>query len=814
MLIASILSDVLDTIVSGIFKIFLIIDSFIYTLVNWIYKIIIVLADIRLFDSNSGIQLDKFVERIYIIIGVAMLFLLAYSLLKNMVNPDDAIKGKGSPTKLIANVVISLALMALVPTIFDFALDLQSSLLKRGTISGIILGNDGYAGETELNAGGFTIAKSVFQAFFRPKDSNECVEYNSEGEGIPSGCSETELRNGITYMSAWESMEKSQNFELLPSLSDYAVASEDQKIDYMWGISTVAGIFVLFVLVSYCIEIALRTIKLAVYQLIAPLPILARLLPNDQGKKVFDSWVKGCISTYAEVFIRLAILYFAILIIVILRDSALPAILSAFDNDAGIGISLIAFCFLILGVIYFVKDFPNIIKEMTGLDSGKYNVLGSAMDGFNKLRGITRIPVNSFNATEWDKNRPIRSAFNRLKNPLVDSAKFLTNTRAKDYKGMGDLNSTYKKSVNEILAERRRREEMRRGNQAQSNARRQIRDDVKENTIMEFVNSSEGAVIISQTGITQEELIELLKSKSGRAFNKGVKDLANKKYEEVYQNTFDEDLAKDAYDKIYDTLMNGTTDAQGNSISGARDAFFSAEQNAREAQNKQFVRDLQTNIAFWATGGVENLKARRDAIQKQQKLAAEILSNAKKEVEGNLQDYVDSNGKTLEELQIIIEQKRAELQAVTTRSYAKPEDKQKAEQAAVQSLATAQAALRDGVKFATNTLISDTMSGKFKPDEIITRKIYDKDGNDTGNTITYKFTPIAKLSGQLAEFDNVVKQTAGISEHNANSYRGMDDIGPTFEFKKFRNDLGSEIEKLDGEISAFMDIQNQKEGKK
>ena len=61
------------------------------------------------------------VSRIYVIIGVIVLFLVAYSLLKSMVNPDEAFKGKKSPVNIIKDVLISIVLISIVPYIFDFA---------------------------------------------------------------------------------------------------------------------------------------------------------------------------------------------------------------------------------------------------------------------------------------------------------------------------------------------------------------------------------------------------------------------------------------------------------------------------------------------------------------------------------------------------------------------------------------------------------------------------------------------------------------------------------------------------------------------
>ncbi|MDE5539155.1 MAG: hypothetical protein K2J20_01565, partial [Bacilli bacterium] len=158
------------------------------------------------------------------------------------------------------------------------------------------------------------------------------------------------------------------------------------KIEYIFLFSSLGGIFVLLVLISYC-DIAIRTVKLALYQLIAPIPILARLVPGEQGGKVFSNWLKATISTYVEVFIRLAILYFAVLVIVQITHSWTDVFTSAFGNGANPIISLLTMAFLIIGIILFVKQAPEIIKEITGLDGGKYNPLKSMKQGLSLLAG-------------------------------------------------------------------------------------------------------------------------------------------------------------------------------------------------------------------------------------------------------------------------------------------------------------------------------------------------------------------------------------------------------------------------------------------
>lgn len=361
----------INIIKTALFWVLLMIDGMIYTLINWTYQIILNIADTNLLTNRDIV--DNLVGRIYTIIGVVMLFLLAYSLLKNMTNPDEALKGKKSPIKLISNTIISVVLIALIPTIFTFALDFQSALLKNNTIGKLIIGNDGSQNSAStIDDGGFYMSIGVFQAFFHPS-SKYCQFSLAEASDSSGGnCEELSIEyNGETgtYSEFLSLVRSKKDFMMLADLTDYIISGD---IQYWFIFSSIAGVFVLFVLLSYCLDIAVRTVKLAVYQLLAPIPILARMLPNEQSGKVFDNWLKATISTFLEVFVMLAILFFAVLIIQLVILNWTTIFTGAFKNGANAFIGFLSMCFIILGVIMFVKQAPALLKEITGLDGGKY----------------------------------------------------------------------------------------------------------------------------------------------------------------------------------------------------------------------------------------------------------------------------------------------------------------------------------------------------------------------------------------------------------------------------------------------------------
>lgn len=454
----------MDTIVEFFTSILLFLDSIIYSLINWVYQIILVLCEIDIL--NNSYEIDALMNRLYVIIGVVVLFLVAYSLLKSMVNPDDALKNKKGPVTIIRDVIISVVLIALVPSIFSFAMDFQFSLLRENTVGKLILGTSSVDDTNDISDGGMVFATNVLQAFLHPDFSQcildredysyDCSNYtiNTAGIGIPFLFSwPTESTN---YDDMWNDIIESENMLGITSFA-YPIA-HDGNMTYYWGLSTVAGVIVLIVLVLYCIDVAIRVVKLAVYELIAPLPILLRIIPNEQGNKVFSNWIKATLSTYLEVFIRLAILFFGVLLTKIIVQNFTSLFAPLVSGSAGFTVVLFAQMFLIVGIILFIKQAPQILKDITGLDSGKYGksfikgigILGASVGG-----GATAA-IRSF-ASDTQKGVPLRRRFGRsLTAGLSGGARGAWQGRKTEK--LGDITKNAGSAATSALSGRARRE--------------------------------------------------------------------------------------------------------------------------------------------------------------------------------------------------------------------------------------------------------------------------------------------------------------------------------------------------------------------
>lgn len=361
---------------SLIYGVLLTIDGAIYDLIDYIYDIFNKLAGINIFDQNDYIDI---VNRIYIVLGIFMLFVLAYSLLKAVVSPDDFAKGENSFPNLIKNVVLSLVIIVLLPTVFSVAFNIQNVILNNNTIPRLILGED-YATNADVYDmdAGRTMAYNVFNAFFHV-NATTCPaedEYLSDAE--LAECKQSISTSNVSWY--WPPSWGKEDFTLeeidekvlqenasFRNYSQFNDSVAENKISYIPIVSTVAGIFLLYVLLNFCFDLAVRVIKLAFYQIIAPIPVICRVLPGGNMKDVFSKWVKQVISIFLEVFIRIGIMYLGVFLITRVIDNFGDI---DFGNTLTFTQRMITQALLIMGVVIFIRQAPKLLGELLNLDTG------------------------------------------------------------------------------------------------------------------------------------------------------------------------------------------------------------------------------------------------------------------------------------------------------------------------------------------------------------------------------------------------------------------------------------------------------------
>lgn len=363
--------------IKGIRSIFAWLDIIVYGAIEIIYNLFTEIAQTNIFSSRI---IEKFGMRIYALLGIIMLFKLSFSLINYMINPsqmNDKSKGGG---KLVTNILIVLLLIVTTPFLFEVAFDLQHIILSENTVGKIILGAGGSEG---LNVraqerAGRIMSFDVFLAFYKPDSTIiDCQEdYLVKDEFNRIVLTEA-CRNALDGID--ESIRAGQVYDKAVKNSSIKILTESKLLhltkpgsdtfafDYNAVLSTIAGGFVAWILLMFCIDIAVRSVKLGFYQLIAPIPIISYIDPDSSKNGFFQKWLKNTTSTFLDVFIRLAAIYFVIFII-----SNLDQMEVWKDRTMQPQTDLFVRVFVILGALLFAKQLPQILQDLTGmkLDGG------------------------------------------------------------------------------------------------------------------------------------------------------------------------------------------------------------------------------------------------------------------------------------------------------------------------------------------------------------------------------------------------------------------------------------------------------------
>lgn len=358
----------------------MLIDGAIYNLICYVYEIFYYLATLNIFKEE---HYQDIVSRIYIILGLLMLFVLAYSLLRAIIDPDKFAKDEQAFPNLIKNVIISLVIIVLLPTVFSVIFNIQNTILNNDTIPKLVLGVD--EATKDNSQGGRTIAYYLYKAFLYP-NSDYC------GDMSLDECRDNIRGNGWLFVTNGDKLtvmdEAVQSGASFTNYNDYSESVRDGKLSYLFPISTVAGIFTLYVLLNFCFDMAVRVVKLAFYQLIAPIPVICRIIPGGSMKDVFGKWVKQIISVFLEVFIRIGVLAICIKLINIVvdtyNDPGLPGIGTLSWTQQPIVVALI-----IMGIVIFMKQAPQILGDLLNLktDGMKLGLMDKLAMGGGLLAG-------------------------------------------------------------------------------------------------------------------------------------------------------------------------------------------------------------------------------------------------------------------------------------------------------------------------------------------------------------------------------------------------------------------------------------------
>ena len=383
------------------------IDNVIYGLIPKIYQLFIYLSEIDLFSNNG--PLNQLINHIYVLLGIFMLFKVSFSLLQYIVDPNsfrDSSKGMG---KLVTNVLVAMVLLVAVPSIFDKAMELQGYIVRSNAIGQLILGttagvveigdNTAEIDDTAVKEMAVDLQFMLYGAFYSVNPTvmedgrvlNSCQGTSgvlgTTDMAAVKDCLDTFQQNlpddatynNVTLYSFFKhtptgrvdencvgNICDDRDFSQLGRLLSWK-DNGDYVINYLPIISAAAGIYVIFLLIGFCVDIAVRAIKLCFLQMVAPIAIVSYIDPKESlsnGK--LNSWIKECASTYFSLFLRLATIFLVMFLISIISSTLLSngEDISGLPNNS---YNIWIYLFLVIGAFMFAKQVPNIIESIFGI---------------------------------------------------------------------------------------------------------------------------------------------------------------------------------------------------------------------------------------------------------------------------------------------------------------------------------------------------------------------------------------------------------------------------------------------------------------
>lgn len=324
------------------------IDSIFFTLVRDCFKIILYLADVEIFNESI---INDFSKRVYMLLAVIMFFKIAVSTIQYLVDPDKLSDSSSGVGAILKNSAIAIVLLVVVPEVFRFARSAQTEVASY--IPSLIMGDSYGSVQGQSNVQRVTkeadnMTSTVMKIFYTPKSTATTFPHGKEikietfGEQIKDGCAKFDLLNLGEYFSTTSC---SWNYTIILPV-------------------VVAGLMI-FVLVSMAVDIAIRAIKFALLEIMAPIPIVSYI--DKGGKGAFESWMKEVKDVYLDLFIRIAVVYFIIFIIDKVVGNFNAGDMLKHMNGESVFVKGLVLIFIIIGLLLFGKEAPKYLCDALGI---------------------------------------------------------------------------------------------------------------------------------------------------------------------------------------------------------------------------------------------------------------------------------------------------------------------------------------------------------------------------------------------------------------------------------------------------------------
>ncbi len=350
-------------IMKPLYTISLFLDGVIYSVVSYVYKIFMLMSQIkfsRLFD-----MMEPLIDRVKAVIIVLVLYKLGRSLIEYMIDPGKATSDKTGGAALVKNLFVTAALLILYPFLFGVMNDISLLIIgsndgeyeylgqiidtvggsDEGLLARFVWGSSGAADDIDM---GEWLAHETLTLFLHDQDSTGS---GITTEYVDQHALKINVKDGATY-----------NFTEAHNIVDEIGVNVEYTLPF---VSSIMGFYLIYSIAKVAIEIGVRMFKLIILQVLAPLAIVT-IIDKGTSSKTLQTFLQTYFSVFLEAITRIAIVY----IITTFVAAFIGDITSYFGDIATIQESVITrglICIIVLVAGYkIIGILPKFIDEALG----------------------------------------------------------------------------------------------------------------------------------------------------------------------------------------------------------------------------------------------------------------------------------------------------------------------------------------------------------------------------------------------------------------------------------------------------------------
>lgn len=387
--------------------------SAIYMLIAGLYDLFMNISRVELLTSD---QIQPIYQRITMILTIVMVFYVTFETVKFVIQPEQFSDKEKGAQKIVIRMVMVVLLIAFVPQIFSGAYWVQNKIFDTQVFSKVILGKQ----SVNSDEFGKNLSYNIFSMFYS-LDTESFSESELESKKCGSiPCKQVVLMNYNQLQTEGKLTLIYEGLNESGKTTDSTTGEKVEKyyINFNGLFAVVVGGFIAYMLLLYCVDAGVRVVQLLYLQIIAPIPIMGYLSPKKDG--IFEKWTKQCVTTYLDLFIRVGIIYFVLMICQILGNAFKNGTLV--NNVSGNGTWLV-YVALIMGLLLFAHKMPKMLQELfpkMGAASGNFGlkatervapeaarIAGAALGGTRAVTGAIARGVNRYNRNKANGAKPL-----------------------------------------------------------------------------------------------------------------------------------------------------------------------------------------------------------------------------------------------------------------------------------------------------------------------------------------------------------------------------------------------------------------------